>query len=394
LVEPLAPFTTKIVREGLAELVVPASATEGAAAGLPAFYNPLSKPSRDLAVIVTAVYFGGRGAVVAEPLTGTGARVIRLLLESGAFTEGLAGDISEWAVKLAEVNAARNGLSNLLKIERIDANLLLARIATMGRADYVDIDPFGSPIRFLENGFRATRRGGLLGVSATDLAALTGKSRRTAYWRYSLSLVRTNFYKETAIRALAGVAATTASRLSLSAEPIASLIYRHFVRVFFRVDRGRRRAYSSRSQVKYLSHCMSCLNTCVLGEVSEWRGKCELCGEENVPLGPLWVGRLLDREILSRALSSRFREDQTYSEAFKMLARLSLELDDIPWSFQLSEISSRAHTSTPRTVKVVERLREIGFRASTTHYDPTAVKTDAPPTVLFEVVKDLAGNRV
>ncbi|GBC70492.1 tRNA (guanine(26)-N(2)/guanine(27)-N(2))-dimethyltransferase [Candidatus Calditenuaceae archaeon HR02] len=390
---PLPPFPVKMVREGVAELVVPETGETQATTKLPAFYNPLSKVSRDLAVIVVGAYFsGGTCSLAAEPLAGTGARIIRLLLESGSVSEGLAGDISEWAVRLCEINRRRNGLTERLRIEHLDANLLLSRLAVEGRACYVDIDPFGSPARFLENGFRATERRGLLGVSATDLAALSGSSRRTAYWKYGLTLVKTNFYRETAIRALAGFAVMTASRLSLGAEPILSVAYRHFVRVFLRVERGKRRAHHARALVRYLIHCQYCLNVSVISNVTEWREKCSICGNPNTIIGPIWTGALHDKNLVERILSSGHASDPTYGEAIKIIKAISEELDDIPWSFQLSEVSRRARTSPPKTKHVVEKLREVGYRASSTHYDPAAVKTDAPPDVLTKIVKELVHN--
>ncbi|MCS7145495.1 MAG: hypothetical protein NZ938_02235 [Aigarchaeota archaeon] len=385
------PFSTKIVREGLAELVVPETGETQATTRLPAFYNPLSKPSRDLAVIVTGAYFSGRGCkLAAEPLAGTGARIIRLLLETGVVSEGVAGDISKWAVRMAEINAERNGLSGRLRVEHMDANLLLSKLAVTGRAEYVDIDPFGSPVRFLENGFRATERRGLIGISATDLAALSGSSRRTALWKYGLTLFKTNFFKETAIRALAGVAVSTASRLSLGAEPVLALAYRHFIRIFLKVDRGKSRAYQKRTQVRYLKHCKECLNTSVLNDLTEWEERCSVCASPNALLGPLWTGRLADEGLIEKILSSGFSSDPTYSEVLRVVGRLAEEIEDVPWSFQLSEVSRRAKTSPPKTRHVIERLKEAGYRASITHFDATSIKTDAPADVLTKIVGELA----
>lgn len=385
------PFPTKIVQEGKARLVVPDIGEAQATTRLPAFYNPLSKVSRDFAVLITSAYFSSKKCdLAAEPLAGTGARIIRLLLESGVVSEGVAGDISEWAFKLAQVNAELNGLAGRLRVRHSDANLLLSELAVSGRADYVDIDPFGSPIRFLESGFRAVDKGGVIGVSATDLAALSGSSRRTAYWRYGLTLVKTNFFKETAIRALTGVAVSTASRLGLGAEPIFSVAYRHFVRVFFKVERGKSRAHQAKSRVKHLVHCGACLSTSVVQDLAEWTARCGLCGGPNTLLGPLWTGAQNDKLVVERVLSLSLSEDPLYADAIKVLKRIMSEADDIPWAYQLSEVSRRARTAPPKTKHVVERLRELGYRASTTHYDAGSVKTDAPSNILTQIVKELS----
>jgi tRNA (guanine26-N2/guanine27-N2)-dimethyltransferase len=383
------PFKTKMVVEGAAKLLVPLFEEMPASSKMPAFYNPASKASRDLAVLAVNAYFRGAGCrFFAEPLAGAGARAVRLLLETNVAREGVAGDINPWAVALSRINASLNGLSERLRVEHSDANLLLARLALEGRACYVDIDPFGSPIRFLESALRATERNGLLGVSATDLAALSGSSRRTAYWRYGLTLSKTVFFKEVAIRALAGVVVRASSRLGLAATPVVSVAYRHFVRVFFRVERGKSKAYAASRMTGHLAHCRSCLNTMKLERLEDWSRSCSICGHENVPLGPIWLGPLTDGAIIQRILTSELASDDTYSEVLSLIRRLDRELQDIPWSYPISELSRRAKTSPPRPGEILEKLVEIGYRASATHYDPSSIKTDAPVTILTRLVAE------
>jgi tRNA (guanine26-N2/guanine27-N2)-dimethyltransferase len=64
------------------------------------------------------------------------------------------------------------------------------------------------------------------------------------------------------------------------------------------------------------------------------------------------------------------------------------ELQDIPWSYPISELSRRAKTSPPRPGEILEKLVEIGYRASATHYDPSSIKTDAPVTILTRLVAE------
>jgi tRNA G26 N,N-dimethylase Trm1 len=254
-------FEVKEIVEGRARLLVPKGVGEVDPSKLPAFYNPASKISRDIAVLVTYAYFSGGDKTFAEPLAGLGARSVRLLLESGAFAEGKACDINENSARLISVNAQLNGLEGRLKAYHMDANVFLSTIAAeRQKVHYVDLDPSGSPVRFLEGSLRALLPDGLLGVSATDLAALSGASPRTALWRYGLRLTRTVFRKEVALRALTAVAVMAASRLSRSAVPVFAVIHRHFARVFLKVRRGKMGAYRSVSQLGYLKYCHSCLN--------------------------------------------------------------------------------------------------------------------------------------
>lgn len=53
----------------------------------------------------------------------------------------------------------------------------------------VDLDPYGSPQIFLDSAVQCVADGGLLLVTATDMAVLAGNSPETCYYKYgSVSL--------------------------------------------------------------------------------------------------------------------------------------------------------------------------------------------------------------
>jgi tRNA (guanine26-N2/guanine27-N2)-dimethyltransferase len=385
-------FPVKCISEGHAKILVPHGVGEVDPSSLPVFYNPASKISRDLAVLAVEGYFAGKtGLSMCEPLAGCGVRTIRIMLESGVMERAVAGDINKNAAKLISANAAINGLSERVKALHIDANLLLAKMhAEHERVDYVDIDPAGSPARFLENACRATSRNGLLGASATDLAALSGASASTALWRYGVHLAKTVFLKEVAARTLAGFIVMSASRLGLAARPVLTVVHRHFVRVFASLDRGRSKALEASSEMGYLVHCRACLSTRKAAFPALIDGKCQECGGQLVVLGPLWLGVLSDEAVLNRMLKNSKIDDPTYGDAYKILRGIAGEIQDIPYYYPVAELARRAKTSPPKVSRLVEKLRELGYKASTMHHDNSAIKTDAPPKTLLELVRDTA----
>ncbi|MCS7095302.1 MAG: hypothetical protein NZ988_05820 [Thaumarchaeota archaeon] len=381
-------FSTEEVVEGKARLIVPEGVGRVEPSKLPAFYNPASKISRDLAVIVTAAFFDSGEKTFVEPLAGLGARSVRLMLETSRFVRGYASDINERSARLINLNAEINGLGGALRGLHMDGNLLLVKLVAEGsRVHYVDVDPSGSPSRFLENSVRAVRSGGLIGASATDLAALTGASPRTARWRYSLNLSRTCFGKELAQRALAAVCAITAGRLSKSAVTVLSVVHGHFVRVFALVERGKLRAFEAISRLGYLHYCDACLRVDAVYDLSELHGRCASCGHEVELLGPLWLGPLKDDALIERALALELAESQTYKEAVKVLRRVHDELPDVPYSYPIAELARRAKRSPPKVSWLIEELRSIGYRASHVHYDGSAIKTDAPVSEILRVLR-------
>ena len=52
--------------------------------------------------------------------------------------------------------------------------------------DIVDLDPFGSPVPFLDSAMRAVRDGGLLCIVATDVSVFTGTERAACTPRYGV----------------------------------------------------------------------------------------------------------------------------------------------------------------------------------------------------------------
>jgi len=62
------------------------------------------------------------------------------------------------------------------------------------------IDPFGSLANFLDAAFRNVFNGGVIIVSATDVASLYGTCPAPALRNYGARIVRTDFVKEMAAR--------------------------------------------------------------------------------------------------------------------------------------------------------------------------------------------------
>ena len=61
---------------------------------------------------------------------------------------------------------------NGIKFQSYDARMAMVQ----GSFQWIDIDPFGSPITFIDGALQALGRVGVLEVTATDTAALTGSS--------------------------------------------------------------------------------------------------------------------------------------------------------------------------------------------------------------------------
>ena len=163
-------FPTEIIQEGKVKVLVPRlkafvkSPSEYAPSKAPVFYNPVMELNRDIAVLASQAYQRtlNRKICVCEPLAGCGIRGIRFATEVEGVEKVVINDINEKAFQLASYNVRMNELSERVVVKNEDANFLLSSYgAPRKRFDVIDIDPFGSPVHYLDSAIRALRNSGL-----------------------------------------------------------------------------------------------------------------------------------------------------------------------------------------------------------------------------------------
>jgi tRNA (guanine26-N2/guanine27-N2)-dimethyltransferase len=75
--------------------------------------------------------------------------------------------------------------SNQVFENGLDFRQMDARIAMLETGyQWIDLDPFGSPVQFLDAALQGLSRTGVLEITATDTAALTGSSASSQARRY------------------------------------------------------------------------------------------------------------------------------------------------------------------------------------------------------------------
>ncbi|MCJ7762220.1 50S ribosomal protein L11 methyltransferase, partial [Candidatus Bathyarchaeota archaeon] len=170
-----ANFPSEMVKEGKVAVLVPKLAafvtqpSDYAPSKAPVFYNPVMELNRDIAVLALQAYqrVVNREISVCEPLTSSGIRGVRFATEIRGVKNVLISDINERAFNLAKHNVHLNGLTERVTVQHKDANCLLScHGAPHKRFDVVDVDPFGSPVPYLDSAIRALRNNGLLAVTA------------------------------------------------------------------------------------------------------------------------------------------------------------------------------------------------------------------------------------
>ncbi len=333
------------------------------------FYNPVQKLSRDISV---CLYDGKR---FCDPLAASGARGIRLTKER-KFKATLS-DRNPRAIELIEKNAK----ANKVKVEAIreDANRLLS-----GRVwDCVDIDPFGSPVPFLDLAVRSAKK--IIGMAATDTAALCGVYPEVCRRRYMAATIKPEYFHEVGMRVLAGYAVRCGAKYDVALSPILAHSSNHYYRVYFSVSRGAGRADAALEEIGYLHHCPNCL-TRLSDKNPVAGGNCPDCGTKMLLAGPLYTGRLWDKKACEKAL--RRAKRLRFPEAQKLITLLLEEMDAPPWHYDLHALCSIAKIGPPKLEWLFGRLKEKGFSATRTHFSPKGFRTDAPVKEILSILND------
>ena len=384
----LMNFPTVRVQEGAASILVPELATselehlDRARSRAPVFYNPRMRLNRDSAILALGAYRkrSSRLAIACEPFCGTGVRGIRLALEVEGVEKVVLGDMNQRAVELTRENASLNGVSEIVAIRLMEANLLLSLHARpLQRFDYIDIDPYGSPAPFLDAGVRACRRGGLIALTATDMAPLCGVNPRACLRKYGGHPLRTEYSRELALRLLTGALVTVAARHETEVRPMFGYVDDHYVRLYAMLERGARGADQSLADMGYVLHCFECSNrkgvpsTPVPDSID-----CEICGSRMRAAGPLWIGELAEEAFCGDMLEiSERSEVSSNRRLMNIISLVKDEIDFPPGFYSVDDLCSRFGTSSIAKDRFFLALRDAGFRVVETHIDKRGFRTDA-----------------
>ena len=396
-------FPTEIIEEGKARVLVPKlkdfvkQPSDYAPSKAPVFFNPVMELNRDLAVLVAQVHQRrlNRKITLCEPLTGTGLRGIRYALEIDGLKRATVADINENAFKLAARNVQINALSKRITVKKKEANqTLAAHNAPRKRFDYIDLDPFGSPVPFLDSAIRALRNRGMLALTATDMASLCGVHPKACLRKYGGRPLRTEYCHELAVRLLCGCVAGTAAKYGAGTKIVFSHRGEHYVRVYVTIDYGAKNADESMENMGFVLHCFNCFHReTVKGfpRVEKTR-ECGECASTMSVAGPLWIGAIADPDFCE--LMKAEIEHRKLKSARKIENMLTLlqNAADCPVGYYVVDHMCDALTlPVPSIKKVVEALKIEGFRAVQTHFTSNGVRSDVPARSLAKILRNLAG---
>jgi len=394
-------FPTEVMREGRVSVVVPRleayvrEAWEYAPSKAPVFYNPAMELNRDLAVLALQAYqrMVGREISVCEPLTGCGIRGVRFATEVQGVRKIIVNDINLEAARLAEFNVERNKLSKRVLVMNEDANLLLSRYAApRKRFSFIDIDPFGSPVPYLDAALRALRNGGLLALTATDMAPLCGVHPQACVRKYGGKPLRTEYCHELAVRLLIGCLTMMAAKHDIGINVLFSHSTDHYIRAYAVTRYGAKQADNGARMMGYILHCFACFHRePSIGLVPFLKRECTECGSTLSVAGPLWLGKMLDETFCG--LMEKEVEGRGLKQEKRILKLLSVARNEAeaPLTYYvIDKICDKLNLPIPPLIEIIDELKRAGFQASPTHFNSRGVRTDASAEVVKGIVIKLS----
>ncbi|MEM0449656.1 MAG: tRNA (guanine(26)-N(2))-dimethyltransferase [Methanomassiliicoccales archaeon] len=326
------------------------------------FFNSQMAFNRDVTVMLfRALRFKG---ICLDAMAATGARGLRIVNESPGDFEMVLNDKDPRAFQYIQANISLNSLKNCQACNE-DLRCHLAK----HMYDYIDIDPFGSPVPFIHASFQGLKRGGILAITATDTATLSGTHEKKCIRRYMASPLRNLFCHETGLRIMLGYLAREAAQFDKGVRPILCFYADHYFRCFIRLNEGASAADAALENLGYVGFNESSHERLLSTRQAE--GLC----------GPLWLGSLQDKELIN---SMKPAEDLAEPGRCAKYIHIWRQELNIPFFYENNEISSLLKTSPLPLEELLRRLNSVG-RASRTHFSPTGFLTDLP----IEKIKNL-----
>jgi tRNA (guanine26-N2/guanine27-N2)-dimethyltransferase len=394
-------FPTELVQEGKVKVLVPKLKafaelpSEYAPSKAPVFYNPVMELNRDMAVLALQAHqqIMNREISVCEPLAGSGIRGVRFAAEVKGVRQVLINDINEKAIQLASHNVRMNGLNGQIAVQKEEANSLLSCYnAPLKRFDAIDVDPFGSPVPYIDSALRALRDGGLLALTATDMAPLCGVHPKACIRKYGGKPLRTEYCKELAIRLLAGCLATAAAKQDIGIRVLFSHCTGHYIRVYATIAYSAKKADESLRNMGYVLHCFNCFHRETRKGLFRLQTsmRCSECGSKPDFAGPLWVGKILDRQFCELVeKEAKHMPLKNSGMISKTLALTKQEADAPVTYYVLDAICDRLALPVPSVNALLQALRQKGFQAVRTHFNSKGIKTDASATVMSGLMREV-----
>ncbi|KAI7870600.1 N2,N2-dimethylguanosine tRNA methyltransferase [Spinellus fusiger] len=354
-------------------------------------------------------YIDTQGFTILEALAASGLRSVRYAKEIPHLKQVVANDITLDAVESIQRNVKYNGLSeDLVRPNHGDAMQVMYQ--TVGKAekyDVVDLDPYGTAAPFVDGAIQAVSEGGLLCVTCTDLAILTGSMHpETCFGKYGGTPLKGMFPHEMALRLVLQMLQTSAGRYRRYIVPLVSCSIDFYLRVFVRVYTSAKEVKKAASKMAIMYECTGChayqvqpLGRCQTSDsghdkhtpstgpmVNEF---CSHCGSTHHIGGPAWGAALHDKTFVERMLGHVESNSESYGTHQRMTGMLTVIHEEVeaPLYWTLARLCGTLHCNSIPMLSLFSAVLNAGYKVSVSHCGPQTMKTNAPSGLVWDVLR-------
>ncbi len=351
----------KLINEGITELYafIQKKTKKGPATKSKySFYNPSMELNRDLSIAFNQWFIDNskESIDILDGLAASGIRGIRFANELNGKYKIYVNDWSDYSYKLILKNIKKNILKNIIPSNK-NLNVLLNE----KKFDYIDIDPFGTPVYFIDSAIRSIKKNGIIACTATDTATLCGVYPKVCYRRYGAYSFHSNNMHEIGLRILIGFFAREAAKYDKGIKPIIGYSTDHYFRLYIKILNGVRYANESLKKNMLINTTDYFYNT-----------------KNNKKIGPLWMGNIGDKDIIKKLIQYVLNKElNTRNKLLKLLDLLEKESELIPFFYTTDSIASYLKKSSPNMDYLFKKLNEKGYYAIKTHFSNIGFKTNA-----------------
>ncbi|MFW6120675.1 MAG: tRNA (guanine(10)-N(2))-dimethyltransferase [Petrotogales bacterium] len=362
---------TEIVKEGTTECLVFKKKVYGrgpGSRGVKPFYNPSMELNRDLSIVVNQwfIHKCKKRAYLLDGLGASGIRGIRFAKELDGDFEVTINDWDPQSFSLIKKNLEFNKLKNVI-VSKKNLNVLLSE----NKYHYIDIDPFGSPVYFVDSAVRSVHNNGIIAFTATDTAPLCGVFPKVCIRRYGARPFHSYIMHEIGLRILIGFICREAAKYDKGIEPIIGYSTDHYFRIYVMIKSGK----------KYANKSME--NFTVINP------KEFFSGDNKHDIGPLWLGELHNKTAVKEIRTLLFKKElNTKNSLWKLLSVFEEEANAPPFFYTTDNLASFLKIAAPKMEKIFEKLTSKGYSVVKTHFSPTGFKTNAPINEIKKVFKE------
>ncbi|KAM0677956.1 tRNA methyltransferase 1 [Binucleata daphniae] len=354
------------------------------------FYNPAQKFNRDLTILVINNYLKNKQDVkIFEAMSATGLRGIRFAKELEGECKIYLNDIDEDALHSIRANLIDNNITKIeenvfvyndKKIYLSNDNCNLALHKNANNFDVIDIDPFGCCTSFIDAALSNIKHDGLLCLTSTDTGVLCNNIQK-CYIKYNAMIMKTPAHHEQSLRILLGYICKAAGKFNKHIEPILCVSVDFYIRLFVKLRKGHFK--KSYEDVSYYLYCCNCFYT---KEVNRDRkiqtNSCDHCKQTLKICGPLYNKKIKDSNFIDTMI-----ERANNNRISGVLLLIKDEIDTFLF-YVIPDLCHYLRCDCIPLVKFITAILNLGYKASLTHCELNSVKTNAPITILYAIIKE------